>query len=280
MKRQTIAIAGLGLMGGSLAAAVRRKFPHWHVVGITRNRTALREALRKKWIHESFRNLEAGVSKADFIVLCTPVDTLIDYLSRLDRSAKPGAVVTDVGSVKGEIMRRIRRKKFRRIRFVSAHPMAGSHAQGIGAARQTLYDGSYVFLIRRPGENQNAIRIVKDFWKKICERVIEIGPEAHDRIVGEISHLPHAVSACLVASVGEHSIGFASSGFSDATRIAQSHPSVWVPIFSQNRRELVRALGNFEQKIKDFKKALRRNDTGALKTMIIRAARKRAQISF
>ncbi|MFA7002300.1 MAG: prephenate dehydrogenase/arogenate dehydrogenase family protein, partial [Candidatus Omnitrophota bacterium] len=126
---QTVAIIGLGLMGGSLAAAVRRKIPKVRVLGISRNRAALRDALRKGWVHEAARTLEAGIPRADFVVLCTPVDTLRASLAKIDRWAKKGTVVTDVGSVKGDVLRWTPKTGFRNIRFIGAHPMAGSHAR-------------------------------------------------------------------------------------------------------------------------------------------------------
>ena len=136
--KKKIAIVGLGLMGGSLAAVCRKKFPKSRVVGITRRRSAIRGAIRKKWIHEGSTDLKRGIADADLIVLCTPIDTLPGLLEKVDRAAKPGAVVTDVGSFKSNIVRQIRKKNWKRIRFISAHPMMGSHEKGFSAARTNL----------------------------------------------------------------------------------------------------------------------------------------------
>jgi prephenate dehydrogenase len=186
--------------------------------------------------------------------------------------------VTDVGSVKGEAVCWAHGQKFRNIEFIGAHPMAGSHAKGVSAAHAGLYDHSYSFLICDGNKKRNSYCLVKQFWRKICSRIIEIDARQHDRIVAEISHLPHIVAACLVLSVRDESLSFAASGFSDATRIAQSHPSIWLPIFDANRKEIIRAIKIFEGQIRAFKSALFPGNKRVLKGMVLQASRKRSQI--
>lgn len=278
MKLKTIAIVGLGLMGGSLAASCRRRFPSSRIIGVSRNRSALAFALKKKWIHQAFPDLRQAVKDANLVVLCTPVDTYWKILNAIDRFASSGTVVTDVGSVKAEVLRRILRKKWRNIEFVSAHPMVGSHEKGIGAARPDLYQKGYVFLIRGEKSLSPAYRFVKNFWKKMAESIVETSALEHDRIVSDISHLPHAAAVCLVLSVGKDSLGFAASGFRDATRIAQGHPTVWLPIFTFNRRALSRSLLHFERKLKAFRRNLSPGRTGELGRMLSSASKLREQI--
>ena len=277
MKFKTIAIIGLGLMGASLAAKVRRKFPRARVIGISRSHQSLKLALRRKWIHEASSDLPQGVRRADLIILATPVDIFPKILKALERSAKPGAIVTDVGSVKGGLGRLAGR--LRKIRFVGAHPMVGSHRRGIGAADTRLYDHGLTF-ITKSGADPGAYRAVKAFWKKISPRVVEISPQAHDRIVAEISHLPHAVAVCLMLAASPQSVRFASSGFADTTRVAAGHPSVWLPIFTANARAITKTLSDFEKNFRRFKNALRRGSHGTLSKMLGKAHQKRAEISL
>lgn len=282
MKPKSIAIIGLGLMGGSLAAACRKKFSGTKIIGITRNRAALRTALKKKWVHQAAPDLKRGVQSADLIVLCTPVNTLKPLLQQIDRFARRGTLVTDAGSVKSEIVSWAGKRKFKNITFVGAHPMTGSHERGIEAANPDIYRKGFTFVTRTAKTQRAAFTKVKDFWKKISPRVVEITPEAHDIITSQISHVPHLIAACLVLAADPKSLPFAGPGFIDATRIAQGHPSVWLPIFIANRKAVLKAVSGFEKKLSIFKKALSGAGSGQarfLEKILAQAGQERAQIS-
>lgn len=267
-------------MGGSLAAICRKRFPKARVIGVSRNRKALKYAHHKRWIHQGIQRLEQGVTHADLIILCTPVGVIREYLKRIDRVAKPGALVTDVGSVKSEIVRWVDRQRFSRICFVGAHPMVGSHLRGITVAQDRLFEQGYTFLTKSPKTDRQACRQIMQFWKKVSLRIVEISPEKHDRIVAFISHLPHVVAACLVLSVPKKMLGFASTGFKETTRVAQGHPSIWLPIFQENTKSILKALSFFETELIKFRRALRSTKPKALQRMISRGRQKRSQISL
>lgn len=269
---------GLGLMGGSLAARSRRQFPKAKIIGVTRSRTALAQARRKGWIHEGTHDLRRAVRPADLIVLCTPVNTFPKILTLLEQYAKPGTLVTDVGSVKGPILKWVESRQWKRIHFVGAHPMVGSHKQGIQAGRPELYDQGFTFLVRGRKTHPPSYAAIKNFWRKITSRVIEISAEGHDKIAGQISHLPHAVAACLVLAAQKKSLRFAASGFRDTTRIALGDASVWVPIFHLNRNALVKSMNLFEKKFKQFRRALHAGNDGPLRRILNQAALLRKQI--
>jgi prephenate dehydrogenase len=156
--------------------------------------------------------------------------------------------------------------------------MVGSHLRGVEAAVPDLYDKGFVFLIREPRIHAAAFREAKKFWRRIMPRVIEMNSRQHDSIVGEISHLPHAAAACLVLAAGNKSFPLTASGFKDSTRIAQGDPSIWVPIFRMNRREILRAVAVFEKKMRAFQKALRSKDEKSLRQILASAALKRTRI--
>lgn len=278
-KMKNITIVGLGLMGGSLAAACRKEFPKARIFGVSRDPKAIAYALKKKWIHQGFLRIEEALKVSGLIVLCTPVDTLQSLLLKIKKSAQPGTLVTDVGSVKGDIGRWAESQRFKNFEFVGAHPMTGSHERGILVARPDLYEHGFTFVVRSRKNSAAAYAAVKNFWKKMSPKVVEVSAEEHDQITAEISHLPHLAAACLALAPGKKSFQFTGTGFSDATRIAQGHPSVWVPIFMANRRAVLQALQGFERHLKVFRKALKKGDN-SLGKILSEAAKRRREISL
>lgn len=289
-----IVIVGLGLIGGSLAAACRKQFPRARIIGITRNRRALAQAKRKGWIHEGFQDLKRAFGGKrsrplqPLIILCTPVDTLKNYLIQLDRIAPPGTVVTDAGSVKGFLVRWADRRPWKRIQFVGAHPMAGSHERGIDAARPDLFKQTFAFVT--PGvkkgtghffkkSSPSPFSRVKNFWRKICGRVIVISPEEHDRLTAEVSHLPHLVASLLVSGTSSKAGRVAGPGFLDTTRIAQGDPSLWLPILVENRKALLAWAADFERRLRQIRLLMGRGKVAGLRRLLAGAARKRRALA-
>lgn len=280
MKIQKIAILGLGLMGASLAQACRKAFPRSKIIGISRDSSVLRLALRKKWIHESFQDPKLGVGSADLIILCTPIQTFSDYLRIINRFGKPGVLVTDVGSLKVPVEKFLKKADFSRLSFVGSHPMVGSHERGMKAAREDLYRYGLVFVTQSKKTPSKSMQVIQGFWKQLEMKVMEIRAEEHDRIMSEISHLPHALAVCLVLASSQKNLCFSGPGFRDTTRIAQGHPSIWTPILMGNKKNLLRDLGAFETQIKKFKKIMIKDDQRKLAVILDHARRKRAQISL
>ncbi len=273
-----IAIIGLGLMGGSLAAACRKKFPKARIIGISRSREALALAKKKNWVHEATRDVLLGAHSADLVVLCTPVDTFLPYLKAIDKVCSKGALVMDVGSVKVSVLKEVSSRHWKNLSFVGCHPMVGSHKRGIQAVDPGLYEDGLVILTRDQKTCASSYRRAKKFWSSFSSKIIELTPETHDKLVGEVSHLPHAIAACLVHTVSMSSLRVASTGFRDATRIAASASSVWQPIFSSNRKVMLSVLSRFESKLRTFKKLLRSRDTKALGRYLDQAREKRQSI--
>jgi len=277
-KLRTIAIIGLGLMGGSLAAVLRKKLPKARIVGISRSRTALKTALRQRWIHEGTVDLEKGVREADFIVLCTPVQTFEGFLRSLCRFAPEGTLVTDVGSVKARILGRLPKDVEKKLNYVSAHPMAGSHARGIEAVNPKLYDRGFAFIIRDGKASKQAYACVKAFWALVMPRIVEISAQEHDRLTAEISHMPHALAACLIQATDPKALDYAASGFRDMTRVAAGSAEIWQPIFEANRAYTDQSLNRLIREIQRFKKLLKSNSVKDLQTYLKKAEIKRKQL--
>lgn len=272
---------GLGLIGGSLAAASRKAFPHARIIGVSRSRRALIKAKKEGWIHEGFQNLrqalrESKINLPHLVVVCTPVDTLKDFLARIDRFAPAGTFVTDAGSVKGFLVRWAGKRKWRHIQFVGAHPMAGSHKQGIDFAQPDLFKQALTFVTPARHSSLTAVREVTNFWKEISKRAVILSPDEHDRLTAQVSHLPHLLAALLVTGTSAKALGFAASGFLDATRIAKADPGLWVSIFLENRKELYRLLENFTKELGRIQKIFKSGDRRRLKQLLTQAQRYRA----
>ncbi len=274
-----ITIVGLGLMGGSLAAVCRKKFPKAKITGISRDTKALKLALSKKWVHEATSDFRRGVSQADLVILCTPVSTFESLLKQIERFAKPGVLVSDVGSVKKKITAWAEQRTWKKLTFVGAHPMMGSHQRGIEAAHAHLYDRGYIFITSSSKIPKHAFESVKSFWKKINSHVIEITAKDHDRIAAQVSHLPHFVATALVLAVEPKSLAFASGGFMDTTRVAQGNGALWFSIFQANQKAVIEAVNRFEHALKALKQGLRRPSADFQK-MLEKASKIRSQISL
>ena len=275
LKYKKIAIIGLGLMGGSLAAACRRKFPKSRIIGISRSHEALALARKKKWVHEATRDVMLGVRGADLIVLCTPVDVFLSYLKAIDRVCAKGALVMDVGSVKASVLREVNARKWKNLSFVGCHPMVGSHRRGIQAVDPKLYQGGLVLLTRDRKTCAFGYKMARKFWSKFSSKIVELTPEMHDKLVGEVSHLPHAIATCLMHAVSVPALKVASTGFRDTTRIAASASSIWQPIFTSNRKVMLSVLDRFARELRIFKGLLRARDPKKLVRFLDQAQRKR-----
>ena len=270
-----ITIVGLGLMGGSLAASCKKKFPSAKIVAVSRNRAAIHFAKRKRWIDQGTSDLKEGIKSADLIVLCTPVDTFPKLLSSIEKTIDHSALVTDVGSTKSELIRWVEKRKWKHLEFVGAHPMVGSHERGIEAANPNIYERGYTFLIKSSKVKGSNFAKVKTFWKRIMPQVIEVKAREYDEMVAAVSHLPHAVAVCLIQSISKRQMKFASTGFCDTTRVALGDPSIWAPIFRSNRKAILKSLSDFEKTMSLFKKMIQKNTTTRLSAILSEAMSKR-----
>lgn len=275
---KTVVIIGLGLMGGSLAAVLRKKMPKARIVGISRSRAALKTALRESWIHEGTVDLSKGVRAADLIVLCTPVQTFAGLLRDLCRFASEGVLVTDVGSVKARILGQLPKDLNKKLNYVSAHPMAGSHARGIEAVNPKLYDHGFAFIIRDGKASKQAYACVKAFWALVMPRIVEISAKEHDRLTAEISHMPHALAACLMQAVDRKALPYTASGFRDMTRLSAGSPDIWQPIFEANRENTYQSLTRVIGQIQQFQSILKSKSNKALRVFLKKAEYARKQL--
>lgn len=271
---QTLAIVGVGLLGGSVAKAARAGALARSIVGIGRDRGRLDAALREGALDRATTDLEAGVGGADFVLLATPVLTIEALLERVWRAAGEGATLTDVGSTKAAIVGRAERLAAGRpLAFVGSHPMAGSEKSGYGVARADLFDGATVLVTPTDRTEPRALKAVTGFWEALGARVVALDPEAHDAAVAAISHLPHAVAYALVDAVARgapEALELAARGFKDTTRIAASDPDMWADIFVANRAALAKSLEGFRQALAELTRAVERGSREEIRALLAR----------
>ncbi len=247
-----LAIIGVGLIGGSLALALKEAGAVGEVVGCGRGKPNLEKAIELGVIDRYSRDPADAVKDADVVFLATPVKTLATVTREMLPGLKPGAILTDGGSVKGEVARSIEPLLPERIHFVAGHPIAGTEKSGAEAAFATLYQGKRCILTPTEKTDPEALELVAQMWRLAGSNVESMSLEKHDKILAAISHLPHMVAYSLVNAVGsydhyeENILEYSAGGFRDFTRIASSDPTMWRDIAETNREALLEMMEQFE----------------------------------
>ena len=276
-----ITIIGVGLIGGSIGLAIKKNALAKEVAGVFRHRSTLKKALRCKAIDRGFMNIKDGVRNADLIILATPVSSIVQVGREAMKSAKRGAIVTDVGSTKGCIVKQL--EKFfaiSSVSFVGSHPMAGSEHTSVDFARDTLLEEAPCIVTKTAGTHKLALKKVITFWKGLGGNVKIMTPGEHDKSVALISHLPHIVAFSLAGAIPDGELVYAAEGFKDTTRVASSDPSLWADIFLTNKKEAMKACRMFESSYKGIVKALAKDDRNGIVRALTKAKVKRDKFAY
>ncbi len=266
-----IAIVGTGLIGGSLAMAIKEKKLADEVIGVSRHKKNLVLAKEKRIIDKGSQDIGI-IAQADFVVLATPVKTILKLADKISGIVKKGCVVTDVGSTKQEIASKLGRLF---TNYVGAHPLAGSEKRSITNARADIFEDSLCILTPPRSTNPAALKKVKDFWAKVGAKTVFLSPAEHDRVLAFVSHLPHAIAFSLIACVPKKYFRFAASGLKDTTRIAASDSVIWEDVFLSNEKNTLKTIEEFEAQLSALKSALRRKDRPGLHKILKLAKTKR-----
>jgi len=276
-----ITLIGLGLLGGSLGMALRKRRLAGSVVGFVRRAASVEECRERGAVNLATLDLKRAVAGAELIVLCTPLAQMRDLVEQMLPALKPGAIVTDVGSVKGSVVRDLEaRVAMAGAHFVGSHPMAGAEKMGVAAARADLFDGAVCVVTPTRKSNPAAVRKVEQLWNSVGARLLKLTPKAHDELVSRSSHLPHVVAAQLANLIlgpehsKEHGM-LCANGFRDTTRIASSSPEMWRDIALANRKNLCRVLGVFIEDLQEFQLSLERGDVKAIEEFFTNAKHRR-----
>ena len=276
----TLAIVGVGLIGGSFAAALKKAGVVRRVIGAGRRPENLQKARELGLIEEAV-TLPRAASESDLIFLATPVGSFESILAAMRPTLNPRAVITDGGSTKQDVIAAARAALGDQAKqFVPAHPMAGSHETGPAAAKADLYQGRRVILTPLAENRPDDINMVESLWRACGARLIRLDPAEHDAAMACISHLPHWLSSLYMQYVAtgpqpELRMDIAAGGFRDFTRIAQSSPEMWRDIFIANRASILHEIAKFRLQLDRAEQALRDEDAQWLEHMLVEAAKAR-----
>ncbi len=275
-----LAVAGVGLIGGSFAAALRRAGKVGKVLGVGRNAQSLARAVELGLIDEAV-SAEAAGARADVILLATPVGGLRDLLVRMLPTLAPRAILTDAGSTKAEVVEVARAALGERCaQFVPGHPIAGAERTGPEAADADLYRGRNVVLTPLPENAAADVARVRAAWQACGATVVDMDAQAHDRVFASVSHLPHLLSAVYMEQVAtaadaRRRLELAGSGFRDFTRIAAGSPEMWRDIFLSNRDAMLTELGEVRAVLDRAERAIADGDGAGLQALLETAAQAR-----
>lgn len=265
-----ITLVGVGLLGGSLGLALRRRKLAKEIAGYVRREASIKECERAGATDFASTDLLAAVSDADLIVLCTPLAQMRSLVKQMLPALKHGAIVTDVGSVKGSVVKDVEALIAKAgAYFVGSHPMAGGEKQGVLAARADLFECAICVVTPTKHTNPTALRKVEQLWKDVDARLLRTTPDAHDALVSRSSHLPHLMAAVLANLVLDPKLPkeqalLCATGFRDTTRIASGSPEMWRDIAMTNSKHLARALDSLVSELGKFRSALKRGDAKAI----------------
>ena len=265
-----ITILGVGLLGGSLGLAIRQRRLAGEVAGYVRRPATQRECEALGAMDFTTTDLLAAVSRADLVILCTPLAQMRPLTEKFLPALAPGAIVTDVGSVKAGVVRDLESLVARAGgHFIGAHPMAGGEKSGVGASHADLYEGAVNILTPTKKTHRPSLRKLDQFWRALGSRILRMDAAEHDRLVSRSSHLPHVVAASLARVVLDPRLPktqatLCATGFRDTTRIASGSPEMWRDIVLANRKNLARGVDDLVGELKRFQALLKSGDAEGL----------------
>ncbi len=272
-----VALLGIGLIGSSMAYAIRRAGLAAHIAGYTRSPESL-EAARAIGFADTLHDTpEAAVREADFVVLATPVGAFAQLAQSIAPHLKAGAIVSDVGSVKAAVIHEVGPHIPAGVHFVPAHPIAGTEQSGPEAGFPELFDGRWCVLTPPAGTDPQAVETVRTFWRRCGSEVEIMDAKHHDLVLAITSHVPHLIAYNIVGTAADletvtqgEVIKYSAGGFRDFTRIAASDPTMWRDVFLNNREAVLEMLGRFNEDLTALQRAIRWGDGEALFNLFTR----------
>ena len=265
---KTIYIAGLGLIGTSMALGIKRDHPDYEILGYNRSQTSREIALERGMVDRVTDDFASFAPLADVIILCLPIKQTVAFIKDLaNMDLKEGVIISDAGSTKAEIVavadEYLAGKSFR---FIGAHPMAGSHKTGAVSADVNLFENAYYIFTPSSLTTPDTLEEMKNLLSGLHARFIEIDAKEHDRVTSQISHFPHILASSLMEQTAvyaeKHEMAryFAAGGFRDMTRIAESEPGMWTSILLSNREIILDRIENFKERLDEIGQALSQGD--------------------
>lgn len=276
-----ITIVGVGLLGGSLGLAIKRRRLASEVAGYVRRAASIAECKAAGAVDSCTQDLHEALADADLVVLCTPLAQMLPLLKEMRPAIKRGAIITDVGSVKASVVKELEPVVAKTgAHFIGSHPMAGAEKTGVAAARVDLFENAVCVVTPTRKSNQAALKKLEWFWKAVGARVMKLSPELHDELVSRSSHLPHVAAATLANLILDPKYPKSQSllcanGFRDTTRIASGSPEMWRDIALANRKNLTNSVATLIRDLQKFQAVLKKADSKATQKFFEQAKRRR-----
>lgn len=279
MRISTLVIIGVGLMGGSIALAARRRGVAARIVGVDRHEETRNRAVHDGMLDEAHSDLGSAAAVGDLLVFCTPVDSIAAQVVEASPHCRPGTLLTDVGSTKAAIVRDVRGRLAAGVEFLGSHPLAGSEKHGPAHASAHLLEGRLVLVTPGKESTDKGLSSLRDFWTALGARVQVMDAEEHDRALALTSHLPHLLSSALAGILPSKWYGLTATGFRDTTRLAAGQPNLWSAIFQANRTHVLAAIERLEEQLRHFREALNAEDREALERLLQQGKKIREEIA-
>ncbi len=267
----TVAIIGVGLIGGSIGLALRERKLAKRIVGIGRRSASLRKAKQLGAATETTLRLERGVADADLVVVATPIEQIVGNVREAAAGSRQGTLITDAGSTKATIVASLDGQIADGVRFVGSHPLAGSEKSGPAAATADLFVGRVVIVTPCATTPAGAAEEVADFWSALGATAFMMSPEQHDAALASTSHLPHLVASILAEATPRENLPLTATGWQDTTRIAAGDAELWTQILLDNRRNVLNSLARFEKTMQAARRAIERGDAKTLRRLLTEA---------
>ena len=265
-----IALIGLGLISSSIALAIRRKNKRVKITGTSRSNETRKKA-HELGLCEVMETAVEAVKGAELIVLCVPVGAMASVVQEFADKLKSGVTVTDVGSVKVEVIAKIAPLLPTNVNFIPGHPLAGTENSGPESGFATLFDNRWCLLTPSKDCSNEPLRRLRSFWEELGAKVDEMDAERHDLVLAVTSHVPHLIAYTMVGVADDLAnitqsevINYSAAGFRDFTRIAASDPTMWRDVFLNNKEASLEILGRFNEELTALQRAVRRGDGGFL----------------
>jgi prephenate dehydrogenase len=272
---ETVAIVGVGLIGGSIGLALRRRNLAKNVVGIGRRQASLRIARRVEAVSHTTIDLNKGVAEAELVIVCTPVGQIVEHVRQVAQHSPERILITDAGSVKQAIVAALDSGLARGCRFLGSHPLAGSEKAGATHASADLFEGQMAILTPTKNTRAEDFDLMEQFWQSLGSVVVQMTPEEHDQALALTSHLPHVAAAALALTVPEKYFRLVGTGMLDTTRVARGDAELWRQILSLNRDNVLTALEQYGAKLAALHAALRDNNQDEITRFLTLAKKNR-----
>ena len=266
-----ITIIGLGLIGSSIARAIKKKHLCKNLVAHDKSKIVLKKIVKLKITNHIEPNLKKSVQDSDLVIICTPLGTYKNIVSVIKNNLKNTCILTDVGSAKIFVTNTVNKLINQNTIWIPAHPVAGTEQSGPEAGFADLFKNRWCIITPINKKNPTSLKKLNNFWKKIGSKVQHMSPEHHDKVMAITSHIPHLIAYNIVGTAANlekdtksEVIKYSASGFRDFTRIASSDPTMWRDIALNNRKQILHMLEKFNLDLNNLKRAIIKKDAGKL----------------